>query len=173
MLRKRQFQGLPLDTVRSIVGQATRAVAKLAKKSPLPPPAPDNASFVPESQDTFSSGRTSRDTTSTSASSCSDAGAASFPAPHDPMVRIKIIDSGSACFAGRAAHAYVQSRFYRSPEVLVRLPYDSAVDMWSLGCVAAELYFGLPILPGVHEHDQLCRIQEMVAPLPDWMVEEG
>jgi len=219
VLRKRQFRGLPLDTVRSIVGQLTRAVAELAKKSivhcdlkpenilvaekeseramdaldggttprhppsktppapppapPPPPPATDDASFVPESQDTFSSGRTSRDATSSSASPGSDAGAAPTPAPPNPPVRIKIIDFGSACFTGRAAHAYVQSRFYRSPEVLVGLPYDSAVDMWSLGCVAAELYLGLPILPGVHEHDQLCRIQEMVAPLPDWMVEEG
>ena len=53
------------------------------------------------------------------------------------------------------------------------LPYDSAIDMWSLGCVAAELYLGLPILPGVHEHDQLGRILEMIGPLPDWMLDQG
>jgi len=45
--------------------------------------------------------------------------------------------------------------------------------MWSVGCVAAELFLGLPILPGVHEHDQLCRITEMIAPMPDWMLEQG
>lgn len=87
--------------------------------------------------------------------------------------KVKIIDFGSACFEGYTAHTYIQSRFYRSPEVLMGLPYDSAIDMWSLGCVAAELFLGLPILPGVHEHDQLVRIAEMVASIPEWMVDQG
>ena len=87
--------------------------------------------------------------------------------------KIKLIDFGSACFEGQTSHTYIQSRFYRSPEVLVGLPYDSAIDMWSLGCVAAELFLGLPILPGVHEHDQLGRICEMIAKLPDWMLDQG
>ena len=87
--------------------------------------------------------------------------------------KIKLIDFGSACFEGQTAHTYIQSRFYRSPEVLVGLPYDSAIDMWSLGCVAAELFLGLPILPGVHEHDQLGRICEMISKPPDWMLEQG
>jgi serine/threonine protein kinase len=87
--------------------------------------------------------------------------------------RIKLIDFGSACFEGQTAHTYIQSRFYRSPEVLLGLTYDSAIDMWSLGCVAAELFLGLPILPGVHEHDQLGRISEMIGDLPDWMLDQG
>ncbi|EEC42920.1 predicted protein, partial [Phaeodactylum tricornutum CCAP 1055/1] len=86
---------------------------------------------------------------------------------------IKLIDFGSACFEGYPSHTYIQSRFYRSPEVLVGLPYDSAIDMWSLGCVAAELFLGLPILPGVHEHDQLGRIEEMISRVPAWMLEQG
>ena len=86
---------------------------------------------------------------------------------------VKLIDFGSACFEGYTAHTYIQSRFYRSPEVILGLPYDSAIDMWSLGCVAAELLLGLPILPGVHEHDQLSRIEEMVTKTPDWMLEQG
>jgi serine/threonine protein kinase len=87
--------------------------------------------------------------------------------------RIKLIDFGSACFEGQTAHTYIQSRFYRSPEVLLGLTYDSAIDMWSLGCVAAELFLGLPILPGVHEHDQLGRISEMIGDIPDWMLDQG
>ena len=84
-----------------------------------------------------------------------------------------VFDLGSACFEGHTSHTYIQSRFYRSPEVLIGVPYDSAIDMWSLGCVAAELVLGRPILPGVHEHDQLGRIREMIGPLPDRMVEQG
>ena len=38
--------------------------------------------------------------------------------------RIKLIDFGSACFEGQVSHTYIQSRFYRSPEVLVGLDYD-------------------------------------------------
>ena len=91
----------------------------------------------------------------------------------DMSHNIKLIDFGSACFEGQATHTYIQSRFYRSPEVLIGLDYDSAIDMWSLGCVAAELFLGLPILPGVHEHDQIGRICEMIGKIPDWMVEQG
>lgn len=87
--------------------------------------------------------------------------------------KIKLIDFGSACFEGQSTHTYIQSRFYRSPEVLIGLPYDSAIDLWSLGCVAAELFLGLPILPGVHEHDQICRICEMISGPSDWMLEQG
>jgi len=87
--------------------------------------------------------------------------------------RIKLIDFGSACFEGQMSHTYIQSRFYRSPEVILGLAYDSAIDMWSLGCVAAELFLGLPILPGVHEHDQLVRISEMIGETPDWMLDQG
>ena len=87
--------------------------------------------------------------------------------------QIKLIDFGSASFEGQMSHTYIQSRFYRSPEVLLGLAYDSAIDMWSLGCVAAELFLGLPILPGVHEHDQLLRIIEMIGSTPDWMLDQG
>jgi serine/threonine protein kinase len=100
--------------------------------------------------------------------------AANVPSLVDSLDRgVKLIDFGSACFEGHTAHTYIQSRFYRSPEVILGLPYDSAVDMWSLGCVAAELFLGLPILPGVHEHDQLGRIEEMINKIPDWMLDQG
>ena len=59
--------------------------------------------------------------------------------------RVKIIDLGSACVEGRTAQQYVQSRFYRAPEVLVAAPYDGAVDVWSAACVFAELFLGLPL----------------------------
>lgn len=59
-------------------------------------------------------------------------------------------------------YTYIQSRFYRSPEVLVGLPYTSAIDMWSLGCIAAELFLGLPLFPGSSEYNQITRIVEMI-----------
>ncbi|KAK9907302.1 hypothetical protein WJX75_001083 [Coccomyxa subellipsoidea] len=79
---------------------------------------------------------------------------------------IKVIDFGSACFENRTMYSYIQSRFYRSPEVLLGYPYDVAIDMWSLGCMAAELYLGLPLFPGASEHDLLVRIVEMLGMPP-------
>eukprot|EP00949_MAST-11_sp_MAST-11-sp1_P002959 g2959.t1 len=85
-----------------------------------------------------------------------------------------LIDFGSACTEGAQTYSYIQSRFYRAPEVLVGLPYDGAIDMWSVGCIAAELFLGLPIFPGVSEHNQLARIIDMLAAYPpEWMLRRG
>ena len=86
---------------------------------------------------------------------------------------VKLIDFGSACLASRPPYSYVQSRFYRAPEVLLGAGYGPPIDVWSLGCVAAELFLGLPLFPGASEYDQLRRIVEMVGPLPDEMIERG
>ena len=156
----------------------------------------------------------------------------------DSSGNIKVIDFGSACMQHETVYTYIQSRFYRSPEVramplvaspsiavemcdqrkmrqhsvvqlslntgraaswqlsvlehilhlasdsqdhapadmishawarqvLLGYPYNVAIDMWSLGCVAAELFLGLPLFPGASEHDLLTRVVEMMGPPPD------
>jgi dual specificity protein kinase YAK1 len=45
--------------------------------------------------------------------------------------------------------------------------------MWSLGCVAAELFLGLPLFPGACEHDLLGRIVSTLGPLPDFLLTSG
>ena len=142
--------------------------------------------------------------------------------PHDATIAcsmgsptIKVIDFGSACQEHRTVYTYIQSRFYRAPEVLVgmayvcrarrmaprarpcpgwrrvrdpapgcaacenlhrvapadpphscvfhnRHRYTAAIDMWSFGCICAELFLGLPIFPGSSEYNQLSRIIELV-----------
>ncbi|KAI9470828.1 MAG: hypothetical protein EXX96DRAFT_585872 [Benjaminiella poitrasii] len=79
---------------------------------------------------------------------------------------IKVIDFGSSCFETERVYTYIQSRFYRSPEVILGLPYHKAIDMWSLGCIIAELYTGLPLFPGENEQEQLNCIMEVMG-LPD------
>ena len=86
---------------------------------------------------------------------------------------IKIIDFGSACDERQTVYTYIQSRFYRSPEVLLGLPYSSAIDMWSLGCIVVELFLGLPLFPGSSEYNQVSRIVEMMGNPQNWMVEMG
>lgn len=55
---------------------------------------------------------------------------------------IKVIDLGSSCFETDHLCSYVQSRSYRAPEVILGLPYDKKIDIWSLGCILAELCSG-------------------------------
>lgn len=59
-------------------------------------------------------------------------------------------------------YIYIQSRFYHSPEVLLGFPYTASIDMWSLGCIAVELFLGLPLFPGTSEYNQITRILEMI-----------
>lgn len=54
---------------------------------------------------------------------------------------------------------YVSTRWYRSPEVLLRSRnYNSPMDMFAMGAIMAELYTGIPLFPGVNERDQIQKI---------------
>jgi dual specificity tyrosine-phosphorylation-regulated kinase 2/3/4 len=69
--------------------------------------------------------------------------------------QVRLIDFGSGCAAGQRHFSYIQSRFYRAPEVIFRLKYGAPVDMWSFGCAIAELAAGRPLFPGESEADQV------------------
>ncbi|XP_071037198.1 dual specificity tyrosine-phosphorylation-regulated kinase 4 [Parasteatoda tepidariorum] len=84
---------------------------------------------------------------------------------------IKVIDFGSSCYTHQRVYTYIQSRFYRSPEVILGLPYGPAIDMWSLGCILSELQTGLPLFPGENEADQLACIMEVLGPPPQAVLE--
>ncbi|XP_065163782.1 dual specificity tyrosine-phosphorylation-regulated kinase 4-like isoform X2 [Atheta coriaria] len=75
---------------------------------------------------------------------------------------IKVIDFGSSCYSNQRVYTYIQSRFYRSPEVILGLTYGTAIDMWSLGCILAELYTGYPLFPGENELEQLACLMEVL-----------
>ena len=67
---------------------------------------------------------------------------------------VKIIDFGSACDSSKTGFSgYVQSRFYRCPEITMGLPYSQAADMWSFGCILFELITGRPIFPALDESE--------------------
>uniref|UniRef100_A0A8C4I4R8 non-specific serine/threonine protein kinase n=1 Tax=Dicentrarchus labrax TaxID=13489 RepID=A0A8C4I4R8_DICLA len=81
--------------------------------------------------------------------------------------RVKVIDFGSASHVSKAVcSTYLQSRYYRAPEIILGLPFCEAIDMWSLGCVIAELFLGWPLYPGALEYDQIryiCQTQGLPA----------
>lgn len=83
---------------------------------------------------------------------------------------IKVIDFGSSCYSHQRVYTYIQSRFYRSPEVILGLPYGTPIDMWSLGCILAELHTGYPLFPGENEIEQLACIMEVLGPPPESLI---
>lgn len=76
-------------------------------------------------------------------------------------VIVKLIDFGSSCFINEISHSYIQSRFYRAPEVILGSTYSNTIDIWSFGCVMAELFSGSPLLPGKNEYEQIGLILEL------------
>ncbi len=113
---------------------------------------------------------------------------------HPRKSSIKVIDFGSSCFENEKVYTYIQSRFYRSPEVILGMNYHTgephplsshrlfsiltallppAIDVWSLGCIIAELYTGYPIFPGENEQEQLACIMEIFGVPDKYLVERS
>lgn len=80
----------------------------------------------------------------------------------DPYKNVlKLCDFGSAklLVPGELNVAYICSRYYRAPELIFgSSDYSAAIDIWSQGCVLAELLLGTPIFPGTSGVDQLVEI---------------
>ncbi|XP_036386543.1 dual specificity tyrosine-phosphorylation-regulated kinase 4-like [Megalops cyprinoides] len=84
---------------------------------------------------------------------------------------IKVADFGCSFYEYQKGYSYVQTRFYRAPEVILGLPFGTAVDMWSLGCILAELYTGIPLFSGTSEADQLACFMEVLGMPPEEIVQ--
>ncbi|XP_067894276.1 homeodomain-interacting protein kinase 4-like [Heterodontus francisci] len=125
------FAPLPVKNIRTIAIQLLRALEKLKELSIIHTDIkPDNIMLVEHMR---------------------------FP------FRIKVIDFGSASLLPEVQHIrepYIQARYYRSPEILLGLPFCEKLDMWSLGCVLAELRLGHPLYPGKNQYDQIRIIVE-------------
>ncbi|KAH9267083.1 hypothetical protein BASA84_000808 [Batrachochytrium salamandrivorans] len=80
----------------------------------------------------------------------------------DPTLGIlKLCDFGSAkiLISGEPNVSYICSRYYRAPELIFgSTNYDVSIDIWSSGCVMAELMLGQPLFPGDSGVDQLVEI---------------
>ncbi|KAI1613233.1 dual-specificity tyrosine-(Y)-phosphorylation regulated kinase [Exophiala viscosa] len=92
---------------------------------------------------------------------------------HPVHSEIKVIDFGSSCFENEKVYTYIQSRFYRSPEVILGMSYGMPIDMWSIGCILAELFTGYPIFPGENEQEQLACIMEVFGPPEKHLIEKS
>eukprot|EP00826_Nyctotherus_ovalis_P057348 TRINITY_DN7836_c0_g4_i2.p1 TRINITY_DN7836_c0_g4~~TRINITY_DN7836_c0_g4_i2.p1 ORF type:complete len:415 (+),score=97.01 TRINITY_DN7836_c0_g4_i2:261-1505(+) len=86
---------------------------------------------------------------------------------------IKLIDFGSSCFSNERIYTYIQSRFYRAPEIMLGIPYTAGIDMWSTGCILSELFMGYPIFPGRDELEQMAMILEVNGLPPKQMLDRA
>jgi serine/threonine protein kinase len=81
--------------------------------------------------------------------------------------QVKIADFGLSKEIGKPGYTnntnYVSTRWYRAPEVILRsTTYDGKIDIFSLGCIIAEMYSGDPLLPGSSETDMLFRLANLI-----------
>ena len=63
----------------------------------------------------------------------------------------KIIDLGSACYHHEKIHSYIQSRYYRAPEIVLGLGYGPSIDMFSLVCIIYEMMTGRVLFKAKNE----------------------
>ncbi|WOG97612.1 hypothetical protein DCAR_0416953 [Daucus carota subsp. sativus] len=86
---------------------------------------------------------------------------------------VKVIDLGSSCFETDHLCSYVQSRSYRAPEVILGLPYDKKIDIWSLGCILAELCTGNVLFQNDSPATLLARVIGIIGPIDQDMLAKG
>ena len=78
---------------------------------------------------------------------------------------LKLCDFGSAkmLVPGEPNVAYICSRYYRAPELIIgATEYTTSIDVWSVGCVMAELLHGTPIFVGESGIDQIYEVIKLL-----------
>ncbi|CAL5866192.1 uncharacterized protein PFLUO_LOCUS399 [Penicillium psychrofluorescens] len=84
---------------------------------------------------------------------------------------LKLCDFGLARVQEAHMTGYVSTRYYRAPEIMLTWRrYNEKVDIWSAGCIFAELILGRPLFPGKNHIDQFCVITELLGNPPDNVV---
>ncbi|CAN6922151.1 unnamed protein product [Brassica oleracea] len=79
--------------------------------------------------------------------------------PHTHQVKLCDFGSAKVLVKGEPNISYICSRYYRAPELIFgATEYTTAIDVWSAGCVLAELLLGQPLFPGESRVDQLVEI---------------
>lgn len=87
---------------------------------------------------------------------------------------VKVVDFGSSSFLSDYLSSYIQSRFYRAPEVIFGCDYDGRIDVWSFGAILMELIMGEVLFVSSSVPEMLSRmVVECGSPFPRRMLWEG
>ncbi|KAJ0403796.1 hypothetical protein ATCC90586_003788 [Pythium insidiosum] len=148
-LKLRFFQGMPPANLRVVATQLLQALASLRLRHVIHCDLKPENVLIRAPLPQFAAGPNG----------------ASAATAHEPVASVCLIDFGSSCLAHATMYTYIQSRFYRSPEVILGHVYDMAIDMWSFGCILVELHTGHPIFAGENEREQLmCMLEVLGVP---------
>ncbi|TIB82456.1 kinase-like protein [Wallemia mellicola] len=87
---------------------------------------------------------------------------------------LKVCDLGSAADVSEGdITPYLVSRFYRAPEIILGLPYDTAIDMWSIGCTLYEMYTGQILFAGRSNNEMLKKMMELKGKFNHKLIKKG
>jgi dual specificity protein kinase YAK1 len=86
---------------------------------------------------------------------------------------MKVVDFGQARPITDLYDGELQTLYYRAPEIVLGLPYGIAVDMWSVGCIIAELFLALPLFGAVSEIGLLHAQVSFLGSVPREMIEKS
>lgn len=87
---------------------------------------------------------------------------------------LKVCDLGSASpMTDNEITPYLVSRFYRAPEIMLGIPYDHGIDVWSVGCTLFELYTGKILFTGRNNNQMLRSIMECRGKYPPKLLRRG
>ena len=80
-----------------------------------------------------------------------------------PTKKLKIIDFGASFYEKeKKFKVYIQSRYYRAPEIIYHLEYNKSIDIWSYICIFYELFYNYPLFPGCNEKDMIFKFTELL-----------
>ncbi|XP_044257638.1 serine/threonine-protein kinase PRP4 homolog isoform X2 [Tribolium madens] len=87
---------------------------------------------------------------------------------------LKLCDFGSASYINdNEITPYLVSRFYRSPEIILGIPYDYGIDMWSAACTIYELYTGRILFSGKSNNQMLKFFMDVKGKFPNKVIRKG
>ncbi|XP_055688282.1 serine/threonine-protein kinase PRP4 homolog [Lutzomyia longipalpis] len=87
---------------------------------------------------------------------------------------LKLCDFGSASvITDNEITPYLVSRFYRAPEIILGIPYDYGIDMWSAGCTIYELYTGKILFSGKSNNQMLKFFMDLKGKFPNKVIRRG
>jgi serine/threonine protein kinase len=156
VLEAGHFQGLPLDQIRTIAKQLFRTADFLRQRGIIHTDLkPENIMLLDARLDL----------------SEAPSGQGTDPRARLRRTDIQVIDFGSAVYTQQYHPELVSTRHYRAPEVILGLPWAFPIDMWSIGCILAELYTGRQIFSTHANAEHLALMAKFLgAPgFPGWM----
>lgn len=89
------------------------------------------------------------------------------------LKQVKLCDFGSAfreTDVDNDPTPYLVSRFYRAPEIILGMPYDKAIDTWSVGACLYELFTGHVMFPGRSNNEMLRLVMAVKGRFPNKMI---